>query len=56
VVGNWNASGKKRIGVFRHGQWFVDSNGNGVFDPGTDQVFNFGLTGDRPVVGFWTLP
>lgn len=56
VVGNWNASGRKRIGIFRRGQWFVDTNGNGTFNPGADQVFTFGLADDWPVVGFWTLP
>ena len=54
VVGNWNANGRKRIGVYRGGQWFVDTNGNGAFDPAGDQIFNFGLPGDQPVVGFFT--
>jgi hypothetical protein len=61
VVGNWNNTGTKRIGVFRNltnglGQWYVDTNGNHVFDPGADQIFNFGLAGDQAVTGFWTLP
>ncbi len=60
VVGTWNNNGGKRIGVFRSvgglGVWFVDTNGNHAFDPGTDQMFNFGLAGDQPVTGFWTLP
>ena len=64
VVGNWNGNGKKRVGIFRSatGQWFVDTNGNGVNDAG-DQTYAFGLppTGnpggipDQPIVGFWTM-
>jgi hypothetical protein len=56
VIGNWNARGEKRIGVFRGGQWLVDNNGNGAINPRVGKVFNFGLAGDQPVVGFWTLP
>jgi len=56
VVGIWNNIGTKRIGIFRAGAWYVDVNGNHVFDPGTDQIFNFGLPGDQGVTGFWTLP
>jgi hypothetical protein len=60
VVGNWNGNGttsRKRIGVFRPatGQWVFDTNGNGQFDL-TDQFVSFGLPGDLPVVGFWTMP
>ena len=58
VVGNWNGNGVKRAGVFRTstGVWYVDTNGNGTLDP-ADQVFtNFGLPGDQPIIGFWTLP
>lgn len=61
VVGNWNGSGQKRIGVFRPNspaaglaQWFVDTNGDHLFELGIDQVFTFGLAGDQPVVGFFT--
>jgi len=66
VIGNWNGNGKLRMGIFRSsiGRWFVDTNGNGVYDPGVDQVFSFGLpaaanpggVADQPVVGFWTMP
>ena len=65
VVGNWNGNGQKRIGIFRssNGQWYLDTNGDGVYDSG-DQAFAFGLTPganpggvpDQPIVGFWTLP
>jgi len=66
VMGNWNGNGKLRMGIFRSstGQWFVDTNGNGVYDVGVDQVFSFGLppaanpggVPDMPIVGFWTMP
>jgi len=61
VVGNWNGNGTKRIGIFRNnatglGTWYVDTNGNHTFEPAGDQIFSFGLNGDQPVVGFWTLP
>jgi hypothetical protein len=41
------------------GTWYVDLNGNGVFDPGNtdftnrDIVWRFGTRGDSPVVGDW---
>jgi len=70
VMGNWNGNGTplgtKRVGIFRSstGQWFVDTNGNGTYDAGVDQIFSFGLppaanpggVGDYPIVGFWTMP
>jgi hypothetical protein len=43
-----------QIGVFRDGQWYLDRNGNGGFEPGTDSLFNFGIPGDIPVTGDWT--
>jgi hypothetical protein len=55
--GDWDGSGKVRIGVFRPStaQWFLDINGNGVYDPaGGDKVGTFGVAGDIPVVGDWT--
>ncbi len=56
VVANWNGNGVKRIGVFRTstGQWFVDTNGNGMFDPASDQVFSFGVPNDQAFTGFFT--
>jgi len=66
VMGNWNGNGSLRMGMFRSstGQWYVDTNGNGVYDAGTDQIFSFGLppaanpggVADQPIVGFWTMP
>ena len=43
-----------QIGVFRDGEWFLDANGNGVWDGApTDIYYAFGLPGDIPVVGDW---
>jgi hypothetical protein len=55
VVGDWNGTGRKRIGVFRGGLWILDSIGSNTFDPSEIQA-RFGLPGDLPVVGKWTMP
>ena len=57
VTGDWDLSGKARIGVFdpSSGQWELDLNGNGKFDDcKIDRCFGpFGQAGDLPVVGNW---
>jgi hypothetical protein len=58
VVGDWNASGRDKIGIFRSGfLWLLDNNGNGRLDeagPGGDVVFPLGgIPGDIPVTGDW---
>ena len=53
VVGDWNGNGKTKVGVYRHGFFILDTNGNGVFDSG-DQVIGIGgYPGEQPVVGDW---
>jgi hypothetical protein len=55
VSGDWDGSGKTKIGIYRssNGLWLLDYNGNGVFDSG-DKVYSFGgVSGDVPVVGDW---
>jgi len=43
-----------RIGVMRNGQWYLDLNGNDVFDEEEkNNPFTFGGPGDRPIVGDW---
>ena len=58
VVGNWDATGVSKIGVFtpQTGMWTLDINGNGKFDGCTlDKCFGpFGTTGDIPIVGDWS--
>lgn len=53
VVGDWNGAGISRIGIFRRGVWFLDTNGNHTFDQG-DKVFVYGRAGDVPVVSNWS--
>src|SRR6476620_9180541 len=57
IVGDWDGSGKVRIGVFRPStqMWYLDLNGNGKLDAcGVDACIGpFGQPGDLPVVGKW---
>jgi hypothetical protein len=55
VIGDWNGTGKSKIGVFRPstGEWFLDSNGNGNWDDAIDLHLSYGAAGDVPVVGKW---
>jgi hypothetical protein len=64
VVGNWQNAATKRIGVFRCPAgavgsatctWILNTNGSGIFSA-TDLQTSYGLIGDKPVVGFWTIP
>jgi Divergent InlB B-repeat domain len=57
VSGDWNGTGKAKIGTFRPatGEWLLDLSGNGQwknckFDK---CVKSFGTPGDRPVIGDW---
>jgi hypothetical protein len=57
IAGDWDGTGKARIGVFRPstGEWFLDKNGNGRLDACTIDlcIASFGKAGDRPLVGSW---
>ena len=53
VVGDWNGDGKTETGVYRNGVWYLDYNGNGVWNAGIDKTYSFGSTGWTPVVGDW---
>jgi len=52
VTGDWNGDGVTNIGLFRDGNWWLDTNGNGRWDA-EDSIVSFGQPGDRPVVGDW---
>jgi len=55
VTGDWDGSGKTRIGVYRaaSGEWLLDYNGSGALDAG-DRTYRFGgQAGDVPVTGDW---
>lgn len=57
VTGDWNATGATKIGVYLDGSWYLDLNGNGIWDgTPTDATYAFGtgLTGAVPVTGDWT--
>ena len=45
VVGDWNGDGEgSKLGVYKDGSWYLDSNGDGAFGSG-DSVYTFGLPG-----------
>jgi len=52
VAGDFNGDGICDIGVFFDGLWFLDLNGNGIWDEG-DLWARLGEAGDQPVVGDW---
>jgi hypothetical protein len=56
VSGDWNGDGHTKLGFYRNGVWYLDANGNNLWDGpgGGDYQYNFGgLAGDVPVVGDW---
>jgi len=55
VAGDWTGSGVVRVGVFRNGTWYLDLNGNRMWDgvDGGDGIYQFGQPGDIAVVGDW---
>ena len=57
IVGDWDGTGKVRIGVYRPsaGEWYLDIDGNGKWDGSTVDLLMgpFGQPGDLPVVGKW---
>ncbi|MEX0586296.1 MAG: SdrD B-like domain-containing protein, partial [Pirellulales bacterium] len=52
VVGDFNGDGVSDLGVFDKGAWFLDLNGNGIWDDG-DLWAKLGAADDRPVTGDW---
>lgn len=52
VTGDWNGDGITDLAVFRDGQWFIDLNGDGVWDSG-DMWAELGTEKDTPVSGDW---
>jgi len=55
VVGDWNGSGTQKVGIFdpATATWLLDYDGDGVYTPGVDKIFQWGSPGDLPVVGDW---
>jgi List-Bact-rpt repeat protein len=58
VAGDWNATGKSKIGIFRPstGAWYLDLNGDGQWKNCNFEICvkSFGVLGDQPVAGDWT--
>ena len=52
VVGDFNGDGASEFGVFRDGEWFIDLNGNGLWDK-NDIWARLGDIGDMPAIGDW---
>jgi protocatechuate 3,4-dioxygenase beta subunit len=52
VTGDFNGDGVTDIGLFIDGQWFLDLNGNGVWDE-NDLWARLGGQDDLPVTGDW---
>lgn len=42
-----------KIGIYLNGKWWLDRNGNGIWNPGIDISFMFGASGRIPVTGDW---
>jgi len=55
VTGNWNGTGgTTKIGTYYNGTWYLDYNGNGVWNGGaTDKQYTFGDASQMPVTGDW---
>jgi hypothetical protein len=55
LVGDWSGNGTSKIGIFYNGYWYLDYDGNGVWDGGiNDKGYVFGWTGVTPVIGDWS--
>jgi len=53
-ISSTDFSGNDTIRIYHNGAWYLDFNGNGVWDAGTDKNYAFGTTGWVPVVGTWS--
>lgn len=52
VTGDFNGDGISSVGVYVDGQWYIDLNGNGIWDDG-DLWAELGDIDDLPVTGDW---
>jgi hypothetical protein len=52
IAGDFDGDGDSETGIFRAGEWFIDLNGNGVWDR-DDLWARLGEEGDQPIVGDW---
>jgi hypothetical protein len=58
VSGDWNGTGKSKVGVFRPstGAWYLDRNGDGQWKNCNFEICvkSFGMVGDQAIAGDWT--
>lgn len=52
VVGDFNGDGTDEIAVYENGHWYIDLNGNGVWER-EDLWAYLGTGADQPIVGDW---
>jgi hypothetical protein len=52
VVGDFSGDGMANIAVYHNGNWYIDLNGNGIWDE-RDLWVQMGGPADQPVVGDW---
>ena len=52
AVGDFNGDGIDEIAIFYKGEWYIDLNGNGIWDE-EDLWAKLGTEADQPVVGDW---
>ncbi len=52
LAGDFNGDGVDEIAIYRNGQWFIDINGNGIWDQ-QDLWTKLGDEDDQPVAGDW---
>ena len=52
TVTSGTATASSKIGIFNGGNWYIDSNGDGLFT-GSDKYIPYGATGWSQVVGDW---
>jgi len=52
IAGDFNGDGFDEIGIFKDGFWFMDANGNGIWDS-KDLMARLGNGDDQAVVGDW---
>jgi hypothetical protein len=53
VVGDWDGSGKTKVGTWRSGLWVLDLSGTAQYSATTTIQGWLGWPGDVPVVGRW---
>jgi hypothetical protein len=54
VTGYWTGTARSMIGVYRNGDWYLDYDGDRVWNAAADKHYTFGGTGYLPCIGDWT--